>query len=131
MEAPTRASTGAADAGVVEHLVAELAGVPAARLTDVTLLGGLLIAAAGAAGLHAVAAPLLRADPRGVDALLLLEGGHLALHAHAGRRTLLVDILAPGPAELARALDVLTRRLAPAAVAAERLVRLPAAPRNT
>jgi hypothetical protein len=96
---------------------------------DAALLGGLLIAAAGAAGLHAASPPLLRCDTlRGVDALLLLEGGHASLHAEAHRRTLLVDLLVPEPAELARALAVFTRRLAPTAVAAERVIRLAATP---
>jgi len=109
------------------HLIAELTGIAPAQLHDAALLGGLLIAAAGAAGLHAAAAPLLRSDPlRGVDALLLLEGGHATLHAEAHRRTLLLDLLVPEPAELARALDVFTRRLAPTAVSAERLIRLAA-----
>ncbi len=114
--------------GGVVHLIAELTGISSAQLHDAALLGGLLIAAAGAAGLHATAPPLLRSDAlRGVDALLLLEGGHATLHAEAHRRTLLFDLLVPEPAELGRALEVLTRRLAPTAVAAERLIRLAAA----
>ncbi len=113
--------------GAVVHLIAELTGIAPAQLHDAALLGGLLIAAAGAAGLHAAAPPLLRSDRlRGVDAILLLEGGHATLHAEAHRRTLLLDLLVPEPAELARALEVFTRRLAPAAVAAERLIRLAA-----
>jgi S-adenosylmethionine/arginine decarboxylase-like enzyme len=128
MGAPTGASTGAVTGasrlGTVVHLVAELAGIPAVHLHDSALLGGLLIAAAGAAGAHAVAPPVLRATAvRGVDAFLLLDGGHAALHAQAMNGTLLVDLLAPEPAELRRALEVFTRRLAPAAVAAEQLVR--------
>ncbi len=112
----------------VVHLIAELTGIASAQLHDAALLGGLLIAAAGAAGLHATAPPMLRSDAlRGVDALLLLEGGHATLHAEAHRRTLLVDLLVPEPAELERALDVLTRRLAPTGVVAERLIRLAAA----
>ncbi len=111
----------------VVHLIAELTGIAPAQLHDAALLGGLLIAAAGAAGLHAAAPPLLRSDStRGVDALLLLEGGHATLHSQASRRTLLLDLLVPEPVELARALEVFTRRLAPAAVAAERLIRLSA-----
>ena len=107
------------------HLVAELSGVAEGCLRDSRLLGGLLIAAAGAAGLHAVTSPVLRTtDSRGVDGFLLLDGGHASLHAHAEQGTLLVDLLAPEPTDLVRALDVFTRRLAPAAVSAERLVRM-------
>ena len=106
------------------HLVAELTGVADACLRDSSLLGGLLIAAAGAAGLHTFTSPILRTtDARGVDGLLMLDGGHVAVHAQAEHGTLLVDLLAPEPTDLGRALDVFTRRLAPAAVAAERLMR--------
>ncbi len=115
--------------GAVVHLIAELTGIAPAQLHDAALLGGLLIAAAGAAGLHAAAPPLLRSDAsRGVDALLLLEGGHATLHAEADRRVLLLDVLVPEPAGLARALEVFTRRLRPTAVAAEQIVRLTAIP---
>ncbi len=105
--------------------MAELTGIPSAQLHDRALLGGLLIAAAGAAGIHAAHPPLIRShDARGVDALLLLDGGHAAVHAHAPQSTLLLDFLAPEPIELARALDVFTRRLMPRAVSAERIVRV-------
>jgi len=111
--------------GAVVHLLAEFTGVSPAALRDAALLGGVLIAAVGAAGLHTVARPVLRVDDtRGADALLLLEGGHAALHAYVPQQMLLVDLLGPEPAQLATALEVLTRRLKPVAVSAERLVRL-------
>lgn len=106
------------------HLVAELTGVAESCLRDSALLGGLLIAAAGAAGVHAFASPLLRNNTlQGVDGLMLLDGGHAAVHAQAPRGRLLLDLLAPMPAEVTRALDVFTRRLAPTAVSAETLLR--------
>lgn len=115
------------DTGAVVHLVAELSGLAPAVLHDQALLGGLLIAAVRAAGLHVTAGPLLRTDDtRGVDALLLLQGGHAALHAYSATHTLIVDLLAAEPAELGRALDVITRRLAPEGVNAERLIRVAA-----
>ena len=111
------------------HLVAELSGIARSCLHDSALLGGLLIAAAGAAGLHAMSTPVLRTtDSRGVDGLLMLDGGHAAVHAHSDRGTLLVDLLTPAPAELARALDVFTRRLSPTNVSAERIIRVAAVP---
>lgn len=67
---------------------------------------------------------LRSAHPRGVDGILLLAGGHAAVHAQAERNSLLIDFVAPVPVDLARALEVFTRRLAPAAVAAERIVRV-------
>ena len=120
-----RAYMGATDSVTVVQLVAELTGISPAQLHDRTLLGGLLIAAAGAAGLHAAQPPILHAHGvRGIDALLLLDGGHATVHAHAPSGTLLIDLLAPEPADLARALDVFTRRLAPTAIGAERIVRM-------
>src|SRR6478672_11368455 len=118
-----RAPPGAADA--VVHLVAGLTDVAPTYLHDSGMLGGLLIAAAGAAGLHATAAPVLRAHTvRGVDGMLMVDGGHAAVHAHAGRRMLLIDIIAPEPADLVKALEVFTRRLVPGGVTLERLLRL-------
>jgi len=116
---------GASETVVFVHLIAELTGIASARLHDRALLGGLLIAAAGAAGLHAAHPPTMQSlDARGVDGILLLEGGHAAVHTYASQRTLLLDLLAPESADLARALEVFTRRLAPATVSAERRVRM-------
>lgn len=116
---------GASARVAVVHLIAELTGVARAQLHDRALLGGLLIAAAGAAGLHAALPPALHAhDVRGVDAVLLLEGGHAALHAYAPQGLLLLDLIAPETADLTRALEVFTRRLAPRGVSSERVVRV-------
>ena len=106
------------------HLVAEFTGVPDELLGDATRLGGVLVAAASAAGLHALGAPFVRTSgPHGVDAMLLLEGGHAALHTVPSRSVILVDLLAPVRFDLIPAFDVLARRLVPAEVRAERLVR--------
>ncbi len=111
------------------HLVAELSGIARSCLHDTALLGGLLIAAAGAAGLHAISSPILRTtDHRGVDGLLMLDGGHAAIHAHSDRGTLLLDLLTVAPAELAKALEVFIRRLHPTNVSAERIMRGAATP---
>ncbi len=106
------------------HLVAEFTAVPDELLGDGVRLGGVLVAAAGAAGLHALGAPLVRTSgPHGVDAMLLLEGGHAALHTIPSRAVILVDLLAPVRYDLIPAFDVLTRRLTPGEVRAERLSR--------
>ncbi len=106
------------------HLVAEFSGVAEEWLGDGSRLGGLLVAAAGAAGLHALGAPLVRTSgAHGVDAMLLLEGGHAALHSVPSRRVVLVDLLAPLRHDLVPAFDVLSRRLAQTDVRAERLLR--------
>ncbi len=104
--------------------MAEFAGVPDALLADASRLGGVLIAAASAAGLHALGAPLVRTSgAHGIDAMLLLEGGHAALHTVPERAVILVDLLAPVRFDLVPAFDVLTRRLSAGDVRAERLVR--------
>jgi S-adenosylmethionine/arginine decarboxylase-like enzyme len=106
------------------HLVAEFHDVPEELLGDASRLGGVLVAAAGAAGLHTLGAPMVRTRaPHGVDAMLLLEGGHAALHTHPERSVILVDLLAPVRFDLVRAFDVLSRRLLPGEVRAERLLR--------
>jgi S-adenosylmethionine/arginine decarboxylase-like enzyme len=66
------------------HLTAEFHGVPAEQLRDAALLGGLLIAAASAVGFSTIGVPSVRhqADD-GVSAVLLLDGGHMLLHALA------------------------------------------------
>lgn len=114
----------AADPIVMVHVLAEFAGIAPTRLHDRTLLGGLLIAAISAAGLHTAQPPTLHMDAeRGVDGVLMLEGGHAAFHSRAEQHTLFVDIIAPEPADLDRALSVFARRLQPASTHVERVVR--------
>lgn len=102
------------------HVSADLSGVASASLRDAPLLSGLLIAAAGAAGLSAVGAPVIRAAPTGgVSAMLLLDPCHVSIHSFPDRGLALVDILAREAAGASKALDVFVRRLAPAAVASD------------
>jgi S-adenosylmethionine/arginine decarboxylase-like enzyme len=106
------------------HLVAEFTRVADDWFEDGARLGGLLVAAAGAAGLHALAPPFVRTSgAQGIDALLLLEGGHATLHAVSARRLVLVDLLAPVAHDVMPAFDVLARRLACDDIRAERLLR--------
>jgi S-adenosylmethionine decarboxylase len=94
------------------HLVADFHGVAPAQLRDGALLSGLLIAAAGAAGFTAIAAPLVRHLPHdGVAALLLLDTCHMSVHTVPERELLLLDVLAPAAHDARKALDVFTRRL--------------------
>lgn len=99
------------------HLLADLVGVSAAQLADRALLGGLLIAAASAAGLSAHGAPVMRTLPHdGVAGLFLLEGCHIAVHAFPAEGLLLLDVLARAGQDARKAVEVFARRLAPAAV---------------
>jgi len=96
------------------HLTAELFGAPAEQLRDTALLSGLLIAAASAAGLSPVGAPLVRRLPSdGVTGIILVDGCHMLLHTYPDRELLLLDVLAPATNDGRRALDVFARRLTP------------------
>jgi len=94
------------------HLTAEFIGVPSEQLRDSALLGGLLIAAASAAGFSLSGVPVVREHAMGgVSAVVLLDQGHLAVHALLDRQALLFDAVAPASHDFRKALDVLSRRL--------------------
>ena len=94
------------------HLTAEFVGVAAEHLRDATLLGGLLIAAASAAGFSTIGVPTVRKQSGdGVSAMLLLAGAHISLHAIPERQTLLFDIVGPASHDFRKAMDVFARRL--------------------
>jgi S-adenosylmethionine decarboxylase len=96
------------------HIIADLTGIAVPALRDATSLTGLLIAAAGAAGLSAIGAPVVRQLPDGaVAAVLFLDACHITLRTLPESGTLLLDILAPATRDAQKALDVFTRRLAP------------------
>lgn len=94
------------------HVVADFIGVPAAQLRDASLLSGLLVAAASAAGLPVIGTPIVRErHSGGVAAILLLDGCHLAAHTFPERELLLLDVLAGEDHRGDRALDVFARRI--------------------
>jgi S-adenosylmethionine/arginine decarboxylase-like enzyme len=94
------------------HLTADFTGVPTAQLRDTALVGGLVIAAASAAGFGATEPPTVRQGGRGeVAAVLLLDGCHIVVHTFPERALLLLDVLAPAARDSQRALDVFARRL--------------------
>jgi S-adenosylmethionine/arginine decarboxylase-like enzyme len=99
------------------HLTADFLGVPAAQLRDAALIGGLLVAAAGAAGLAAQGTPTVRALPGDrVAGLHLLDGCQIAVQTFPADELLLLDLLVRasrgGAArETQRAVDVFARRL--------------------
>ena len=96
---------------------ADLAGVGTGALRDAALLSGLLIAAAGAAGLSAVGSPIVRVAPTGnVSAVLLLDPCHVSIHSLPERGLALVDVFARDESGAAKALEVFVRRLAPTGV---------------
>lgn len=106
------------------HVTADLSGVGSGPLRDSRLLSGLLIAAAGAAGLNTSGAPVVRVAPSGgVSAVLLLDPCHVSVHSLPDRGIALVDVLAPNETDAAKALDVFVRRLAPAAMTSDTRMR--------
>jgi len=106
------------------HVSADLIGVRTGALRDAALLSGLLIAAAGAAGLNAIGAPVVHIAPSGaIAAVLLLDPCHVSIHSLPERELALVDVMARDAASAEKALDVFVRRLAPTSVTRETRVR--------
>lgn len=96
------------------HLSAEFIGVPASQLRDGTLISGLLIAAASAVGFSSIGIPAVRDEPTGsLSAALLLENGHMVVHAVPERQTLLFDVVSPSSHDCRKAVEVFSRRLTP------------------
>ncbi len=112
------------DTDRLAHVSADLTGVGSGALRDPALLSGLLIAAAGAAGLNAAGTPLVRSAPSGgISAVLLLDPCHVSIHSLPHRGIALVDVLARDVAGAAKALDVFVRRLAPTGVTSDTRMR--------
>lgn len=94
------------------HVSADFIGALPSQLGDMSLMSGLLIAAAGAAGFTAIGAPVVRKLPGdGLSVVLLLDDCHMSAHAFPGRQLLLLDILTLASHDEQKALDVFTRRL--------------------
>ncbi len=97
---------------LMTHDAADFRGVPASLLRDQASLSGLMIAAAGAAGLTTVEPPIVRSLPRGgLVILLLLDLGHVALHSLPDDGVLALDLLVSARKDARKAIDVVTRRL--------------------
>ena len=110
--------------GPYTHLSADFIGVAPAMLGDQALVSGLVIAAAGAVGLNAAGAPVVRTLPEGVVAgLLMIDGCHIVAHGFPARGLLLLDILATAQHDVRKALDVFTRRLGASEVRSETRTR--------
>ncbi|HET7458322.1 MAG TPA: S-adenosylmethionine decarboxylase [Gemmatimonadaceae bacterium] len=113
-----------APAGSFTHLVADFIGVPPQQLRDTSMLSGLLIAAAGAAGFAAVGAPIVRQLPHdGVAGLFLLDGCQMTVHAFPERELLLLDVLTSSTHDGRKAFDVFARRIVAREVRSERMSR--------
>lgn len=97
---------------VLNHLTADFLGVPAEQLRDSSLLSGLLIAAAGAAGIITRGAPRMQTMPdESISGFLQLEDCHIALHTFPERELLLLDVLSAATRDVSKAFAVFARRL--------------------
>ena len=106
------------------HALADLSGVSPGALRDPELLGGLLIAAAGALGVGSAAPPMIRQHSGdSVSGVLLLDGCHIAVHSVPSQGVLMLDVLAPESRDVRKAIEVFSRRLAPRAIAQEERAR--------
>lgn len=99
-------------AAAFQHLTADFHGVAAAQLRDEQLVAGLVIAAAGAAGMGSFGMPTMRhLSHGGVVGLLLVDGCHIVVHTVPESGLLLLDVLATAAHDARKALDVFARRL--------------------
>jgi len=99
-------------APLMTHDAADFRGIAASQLRDQASLSGLLIAAAGAAGLTALDPPLVKLLPRGgLVIVLVLDLGHVAMHTLPDEGVLALDLLVSAAKDARKAIDVVTRRL--------------------
>lgn len=108
----------------IVHLSADFFGVSPRLLGDQSALCGMLVSAAGAAGLQASGSPIVLTHHDGaVSAILPIDGCHMSLHSMPEQEVAILDVLARPGHDVQRALDVVVRRLAARAVRAERRER--------
>jgi len=94
------------------HRTADFRGVTSPLLRDGAALSGLLLSAAGAAGLTTTESPMVRVLPRdGLVVILLLDLGHVIAHTMPMRELILLDLLMPSNRDPQKAVDVFTRKL--------------------
>ncbi|HEX5830107.1 MAG TPA: S-adenosylmethionine decarboxylase [Gemmatimonadaceae bacterium] len=106
------------------HYSTDFVGATPAQLRDETLLSGLLIAAAGAAGFSAIGTPHIHRLPHdGISGWLPLDDCHIAVHAFPREELLLLDVLSSAAHDGRKAVDVFTRRLTAREVRSERRTR--------
>jgi S-adenosylmethionine/arginine decarboxylase-like enzyme len=108
----------------IVHLTADFIGAAPPLLSDQSLISGLLVSAAGAAGMTASGAPIVLKHPDGALSVILpIDGCHMSLHTMPGLELAMLDVLARPHHDTQRALDVVARRIAARSVRAERRER--------
>ncbi|HVZ48303.1 MAG TPA: S-adenosylmethionine decarboxylase [Gemmatimonadaceae bacterium] len=102
---------GVSPAAPLVHRAADFRGVSSPLLRDGAALAGLLLSAAGAAGLSTIESPVVRSLPRdGLAVVLLLDVGHMAVHTFPDRETVVVDLLVAAGRDPQKAVDVFARK---------------------
>lgn len=108
----------------IVHLSADFFGASPVLLGDQSVLCGVLVSAAGAAGMQANGSPILLKHHDGaVSVILPIDGCHMSLHTVPERELAMLDVLARPDHDVQRALDVVVRRIAARSVRAERRER--------
>jgi S-adenosylmethionine decarboxylase len=106
------------------HITADFIGASVLQLTDHPLISGMLVSAAGAAGMKASGSPSVKVHPQGgLSVFLPVDGCHMSIHTFPEQELAIVDIIAAPPHDPQRALDVMTRRLTARTVRVERRIR--------
>ena len=106
------------------HLSADFVGALPSQLGDTSLISGLLVASAGAAGITTIGAPVVRKLPGdAISVVLLVNDGHMTVHTFPPHHLLLLDILTATPHDSQKALDVFKRRLTASEVRCETRAR--------
>jgi S-adenosylmethionine/arginine decarboxylase-like enzyme len=106
------------------HRTADFRGVTSPLLRDGPALSGLLLSAAGAAGLATAQPPAVHELPRdGLAVVLLLDLGHVIAHTIPSRELILLDLLVPTGRDPQKAVDVFTRKLGASEARSGRLDR--------
>lgn len=108
----------------IVHLTADFIGAAPPLLTDQSLISGLLVSAAGAAGMTTSGSPIILRHPDGALSVILpLDGCHMSLHTMPALELAMLDVLARPDHDTQRALDVVARRINARSVRAERRSR--------
>lgn len=108
----------------ITHLTADFIGASALQLTDQSLISGILVSAAGAAGMKASGPPTVIAHPDGgLSVILPLDGCHMSVHTLPSRELAILDVIALTSHDPQRALDVIARRITARTVRAEQRTR--------
>jgi S-adenosylmethionine/arginine decarboxylase-like enzyme len=95
------------------HQWVELSELVSERLADPNSLSAVIVAAAGAIGMLALGPPWVRQGPAAIAICMLCRDGHIVLHAWPAEGVCVIDILARGPAEVGKGIEVIARRLKP------------------